>query len=623
MPADEHDEQPAGARTQPPQDAPTTDEGPVVPAPRRRRGWRRVVNRRSAIWTAVVGVVAVLAVALILFMLYRTGRIDKIIAGQIINTLAEYNIRAEIGSFRAQIGPRTAEIKDLKLYNATTGAPIGNIIRIIATIRIEDMWALSLRRNVNLEDLKVEHPEIWVVYDKQGRSNSPGLKIPPPAPNQRILFASSTANVAVTDAVVHYDDRRYDISGEAKNVKVIVKPEDPNAPAESRADQVDLWMSDSTFTTSGHAVNPVDVELHARVNQVRADVSDLTLRSPIAEARMSGALDNWRALSYHLKGNATVDLTQTSDALRLETSVRGTGKLEGTLTGEGDKYKFEGSGVSNSLAADGVRLKALNVNATASGQGKRYEAQGRAVAELLSAGDFQLHLVQLVGGITGTGTDLPWLGDLRAAAARSGATSVVGLIMNDAVAEMRDGELSASAPSASATSVVAQGARVGGVQLSDMKFTRGRDGATHATLGGARAGTIVSSGATVNGVQASGVDATINPDSSASVTIDRVNVGGLVAAGARTGSLNIAGVRLAVSPGGHVEGTTNDINAGTVAFTVPPATKGGTAQQGRADNIRLARPRFTLEPGGRYRATPDLSLGGGMLGTMNVGKARA
>src|SRR5436305_5385268 len=272
MPADEHDEQPAGAKPEPPQDAPTTDEGPAaVPPPLRRRGWRRVVNRRNAVWTAIVGVVAVLAVAVILFVLYRTGRIDRIIAGQIINTLAEYNIRAEIGSFRAQIGPRTAEIKDLKLYNATTGAPIGNISRIVATIRIEDMWALSLRRNVNLEDLKVEHPEIWVAYDAQGRSNFDGLKVPPPDPNRRILFAYSTAHVQVTGAVVHYDDRRYDINGEARNARLVVQPEAPNAPAESRADMIDLWMSDSTFTTSGHAVEPVDVELHARATQLRAD----------------------------------------------------------------------------------------------------------------------------------------------------------------------------------------------------------------------------------------------------------------------------------------------------------------------------------------------------------------
>ncbi|MDQ5837117.1 MAG: hypothetical protein M3379_10090, partial [Acidobacteriota bacterium] len=98
MPADEQDERSAEATPAPPDatTAPPTGAGPTPPA--RRRGWRRVVNRRNAIWTAVVAVVAVVALALIIFLLYRSGRVDKIIAGQIINTLAEYNIRAEIGS---------------------------------------------------------------------------------------------------------------------------------------------------------------------------------------------------------------------------------------------------------------------------------------------------------------------------------------------------------------------------------------------------------------------------------------------------------------------------------------------------------------------------------------------
>ena len=623
MPADEHDERPAQPTPELPDDATAPPDESRSAAAARRRGWRRVVNRRNAMWTGLVAVAAVVALAFILFVLYRSGRIDRIIAGQIIGTLAEYNIRAEIGSFTAQLGPRTVEIRDLKLYNAVTGAQIGNISRIVATVRVEDMWALSLRRNVNLEDLKVEHPEIWVAYDAQGRSNFADLKVPPPDPNQRILFAYSTAHVEVTDAVVHYDDRRYRINGEARNVHAVVRPEDPNAPAASRANLVDLSLSGSTFTTGGHAVNPVDIELHARTNQTRADISDLTLRSPVAEAHLVGALDDWRALRYHLKVNANVDLTQTSDVLQLSTAMRGTGKFEGTVTGEGDKYKFEGGVASDALAADGVRLKALNVNATASGQGKSYEAQGKAVAELLTAGDFQLNLVQLVGGVTGTGTDFRWLGELRAAAARSGATSITGLILRDAVAEMRDGELSGSAQAASASSVVAQGARVGGLSAAGVRFARGGDGKTRLNVASARADSVVSNGATLGGVEASGVDATVNPDSSASVRIERVNVGGVSAAGARTGSLNVAGVRLSVSSGGRVEGTTEDINAGTVAFTTPAATKGGAAQQGRADNVRLARPRFTLEPGGRYRVTADLSLGGGVLGTMNLGRARA
>ncbi|HEX8557169.1 MAG TPA: translocation/assembly module TamB domain-containing protein [Pyrinomonadaceae bacterium] len=631
MPTDEHD----GREAQPtpgPQggDAPPPEEGRGVgdspsPAPRpRRRGVRRVLNRRNAMWTGAVALVAALALALIVFVLYRSGQIDRYVARQIVSTLAKYNVRAEVGSFRSRLGAREVEINDLKLYNSTTGAPIGNVGRIVATVRVEDMWALRLTRNVNLEKLVVERPEIWVVYDAEGRSNFSGLKIPPPEPNQRILFAYSTAEVTVADAVVHYDDRRYDISGEARNVRATVIPEDPGAPAESRMNRVEFSSTGSAFTLNGRSVDPIDVKLTARANQVRADIQELVLRSPVTEARLSGTLDDWRRLSYRMDVNASVDLTQTSDVLRLETTMRGAGRFEGRVEGEGDRYKVEGAIVSDALAADGVRLKGLSVNAAASGRGSAYEAQGKAVAELLTAGDFQLNLVQLAGGVTGTGSDFRWLGDLRAASARSGAASVVGLFVRDAAAELRDGEVAGgSAASASADSVVFEGGRVAGAQVSGVKAARDAQGRLRVTAESARAGRVTARGAGVGGVQAAGIDATVNPDNSVAATVARLNVSGLDAAGARAGSINVAGVRLAVTPGGRVEATSNDIGVGSVAFAAPGASRGAPARQGRVENVRLGRPRFVLEPGGRYRASADLSLGGGVLGELKMGRARA
>ncbi|HEV3471132.1 MAG TPA: translocation/assembly module TamB domain-containing protein [Pyrinomonadaceae bacterium] len=591
---------------------------PLTPKGRRAR-WRRIVNRRNAMWTGVVAVVAAVALVIIIFLLYRSGQVDRIIARQLIGTLARYNIRAEIDSFETKFSPRTAELRGLRLYNSVTGAQIGKVDRVLAKVRIEDMWALSLRREVDLEELTVDGLELWVKFDEQGRSNFAELTIPPPRPNERILFAYSTAKVTLNGAVVHYDDDRYDISGEARNVRALVQPDDPNAPEESRMNRIDLWLSDSTFVYNGRPVERIDLELHARANQVRADINELVLRSPVTEARLSGVMDDWRALRYRMKVNASVDLTQTSDVLQLETTVRGAGRFEGTVAGEGEDYRVEGQIVSDALAADGIRLQALNVNATASGRGSSYEAQGRAVAELLSAGDFQLNVVQLAGRVTGTGTDFRWVGDLRAAAARGGAGSIAGLILSDAEAELRDERLTGSAAGLSAGSVTFEGGRASGVQASGIDFERAPSGEARVTVDGARASSVVSDGTTVSGVQASGVEARVAADSSAEVAVRQVRVGGLQTAQARTGALNIAGVRLSVSPGGRVEGSSGDINAGTVAFT----TGRGPEGQGRAENVRLARPRFVLEPGGRYRASADLSLGGGVLGTMKLGSARA
>ncbi len=596
------------------EEAPGGEKAPAPLTPRGRRArWRRVVNRRNAMWTGIVAVVAVLALAVIIFILYRSGQVDRIIARQIVSTFAKYNIRAEVGSFETKFGPRTAELRDLKLYDATSGAQLGKIDRIVATVRIEDMYALSLSRDVKLEELTIDGLESWVSFDAEGRSNFRNIKLPPPDPNSRILFSYSTARIRLNGAVLHYDDKRYDISGEARNLRAFIRPEDPNAPEESRMNLVEVALNDSSFVYNGREVKNIDINANARVNQVRAEISELTLRSPVAEARLSGVLDDWRKLSYRMQVEASVDLTQTSDVLQLEASVRGDGRFKGTVTGEGDNYKVEGQIISDALAADNVRLKALNVTGTATGQGKSYEAQGQAVAELLTAGDFQLNTVQLAGKVMGTGTDFEWVGDLRAAAARSGATSITGLILKDATAEVRGDDLSGSAASFSASSVVAEGARVAGAQASGVRFKRDAEGRTTVSAQGARAGTINAEGATVNGAQASGLSATINPDESASVTVERVNIGGVQASGARTGSLNVAGVRLAITSGGRVEGTSGDINAGSVALP----------DGGRAENVRLARPRFVLEPGGRYRASADLSLGGGVLGQMRLGSARA
>ena len=630
MPVDRSDDEPRTAPPPPAADAvaalanempgggSTSPAAPPPLSPGERRRWRRYVNRRNAVLTGVA-IVAALALAVIVAILfYRSGRVDNIIARQIVGTLAQYGIRAEIGSFRTAFGARTAELRDLKLHDAETGAQLGKIDRVRATVRIEDLYSLNLRRNVNLEALEVEGVELWVRFDEAGRSNFANLRLPSPDPNRRILFSYSTARVGVTNSVIHYDDERYDISGEARNLRATIEPDDPNAPAESWMNRVELALSDSTFSLDGRPVNPIDITARARVNQTRAEFQEITLRSPVAEARLTGTMDDWRALRYQLQVNSTVDLTQASDVFQTGATLRGAGRFNGKVTGEGARYRVEGEVQSDALAADNVRLKALNVQATATGEGREYEAQGRAVAELLTAGDFQLNAVQLAGNVMGTGTDFRWLGDLRAAALRNGATTISQLILNDVRAELRDGRVTGTANGAQAQSLINSGTAVRGLTASGINFERGENGATDVNVSRARADVVVDEGTTVRGVTASGIKATVNADESASVVVNQVAVGGLSVAGAQTGSLNIAGVRLAIR-GGRVEGTAGDINVGAVAFRTGA---GSEAQEGRAEGVRLARPVFTLEPGGRYRASADLSLGGGVLGTMNLGAAR-
>ncbi|HEX8071919.1 MAG TPA: translocation/assembly module TamB domain-containing protein [Pyrinomonadaceae bacterium] len=631
MAVDDRDESGAGGAQGPDAGGPVgdaADAGAPAPPPRPARARRRYITRRNALLVALVAAVGALVLVLLGVFMYRTGRVDALIADQIVGTLARYGIRAQIREFHTKLGPRTAEIKGLDLYDAQTGAQLGRVDTLIATVRVEDLYALKFSRNVNLEALDINGAELWVAFDEDGRSNFSHLHLPPPRENERILFSYSTARVTVQNARVHYEVRRrstddqtgevthHTLAGEARNLRLTVEPDDPAAPAESRMNKVALAMSGSTFALDGNTVEPIDVEAHARVNQTRAEISDLTLRSPVAESRLQGTLDDWRAGRYQLQVRSTVDLTQVSDIFKTPTPLRGAGEFVGTIKGEGTRYRVEGDVKSDALAAGDVRLKGLQVNVTADGDGaEQYNAQGRAVAELLTAGSFNLNLLQVRGGVMGSGTDFRFVGELRAAAARSGANTIAGLMLADAVAESRDGQLSGSASSASATAVTASGVRINGAQARDLRFSGADADNFNGSAASVTAGTITAQDTRVNGVTATGITAA-GRGGVTNVTVNGVRVGGGQIAGAQVGSINIAGVRLAIHDGGRVEGSTGDINAGTVAFAQGQV-------KGRADNVRLARPVFTVEPSGRYRASMDLSLGGGLLGDFQLGAARA
>src|SRR5436190_3064330 len=575
----------------------------------KRRGvWRRFTRRHAFLAGLIIGV-GILAVLVLVLFLYRFGYVDRYVAGQITNTFANYGIRATIKEFHSGFPPRLVEMSGIELYDAATGEQLGKIDRLTATIRIEDLYALNLQHNINLENLKIEGFEAWVKFDEQGRSNFRNIHIPPPEPNKRILFAYSTAHIEIKNGVVHYGDLKHELSGEAKNLTATIQPDDPNAPAESRMNTVSFAMTNSSFTYDGRPINNIDLNARGRVNQTRAEIQELILKSPLAEAHLTGTMDDWRAVRYQMNITSTVDLTQVSDTFETDATLRGIGNFSGTVTGEGDQFKIEGGIKSDALAADGMRLQGLNVTAKGSVQGKSYEINGKAVADLLSSGDFEIDSLQLAGNVMGSGTNFKWVGELRAAAEKSYGTTIAGLILRDARAEMNEGVLTASARQFNANGLSASGAKVNGIIATDLRVRREND-VTTANVATVKAGAISASGATVKGVTANNVDV-VDKGGVTSVVVKNVQVGATSASGAEIGALNIAGVKLSVR-NRRIEGSTADINAGTVKLA-----------DGQAENVKLTRPVFVVERSGSYRASADLSIGGGVLGRMNMGQATA
>jgi translocation and assembly module TamB len=610
MPVDDRDDRSAESSDKTDQRT-TNDNGlaETTPTLRHRRSATRFLTRRHGIIGALAVIAGVSLLVLIVGLVYRLGYVDAYVASRIKDTFARYGIRAEIKDFRTILPRQMVEIQGIELFDSATGERLGRIDRFNAAVRIRDLYALDLHRHLDLTALKLEGLEVWVKFDDQGRSNFRNIQIPPPETNHRILLSYTTAHIEIKSGVIHYGDAQHELSGEGRNLSVAIEPYDTSAPVESQMHPVTFAVSNSTFTYDGRPISNIGVQLRARVNETRAEIQELVLRSAVAEARLQGTMDDWRALHYQMTISSTVDLTQLSEVLQAGTALRGVGNFTGTVSGAGEHYKVQGSVKSDALAADGVRLQGLNVTAGGSGQGKTYDLNGRAVAELLAAGDFQLNSVQLTGGVMGTGSDFRWIGELRAAAEKSYGTTIAGLILHDARAEMNDGVLTASSKQLTANRLASSGARVDSITASNLSV-RVEHKVTTGTVANVKANEVVAGDLHVKGISANKLEIS-GRDEVTEVNIKELLIGGLSAAGAEVGSLNIAGVRLSVRQG-RIEGATADINTGVVKLAA-----------GQINDLKLARPVFVVEPSGRYRASADLSIGGGVLGQMNMGQARA
>ncbi|HKX84605.1 MAG TPA: YdbH domain-containing protein, partial [Pyrinomonadaceae bacterium] len=660
---------------------------PAVPGPAAVEARRRYFTRRNVGFTAAA--FAILAVVLTLFtvVFYRYGVFDNYIKTQFVAKMADIGMQFDADVFRVTVNPLALEIKNATFNDRITGDKLFFIRDAQLGLTVDNLYAWQLSRDISINTTDINGAEVWVAFDDQGRSNFSNLKFVEEEPS-RVNFKYNSVKFALRDAVVHYGAAQHKISGNANNVAFFVEPLDPSVPDDQKRYKLDLTSSDSTFVYDESRLEDIDITARGIAEGKGAEITELKIETPIGVSTMHGTLTDWESLKYDLDIESSVDLTQTSTIFPLGATLRGVGNFKGKVTGEGDNYKIDGTIDSAAITAEGVYLKALNVEATVQGTNSNYEANGRAVAELLTFEDFRVDFPKIAGNVRGTGTDFRWVGELQAAAFKTRSMSLGGLFVSDAVAELKDKEFSAGAGTGRAQKFSVADVEFADLLARDLKFGRS-NGVTTLSAPTATAGSMKTKDYTIrglkgknvrvkdagqltevdiNGMTASGADfkgnrvSGIKADSFAFKDVpdktdidirnlraervegdaakvygiespllairdsgrdtviysDTTRVAKIDAGAAVLGSLNIAGVRLLIREG-RIEGRSNDIDAGGVALNVDTPV----GNDGKIENVKIVKPVFTIEPSGRYRVTADMSLGGGIVGKIPLGPARA
>ncbi len=206
-------------------------------------------------------------------------------------------------------------------------------------------------------------------------------------------------------------------------------------------------------------------------------------------------------------------------------------------------------------------------------------------------------------------------GNLRADSVETADAKLRGVNANNLKLRNNGNRTDVDAANLTATSVETKDARLRNLKVGGVNLAKQND-STNITAKNVQADGLDAGGAKVGGLNASGVDVKIVGNET-QVYSNSLRVAKVETDAAILGTLNIAGVRLTIREG-RIEAKSGDIDAGNVALTKSILPGGGNVE-----NVKIYKPVFVLEPSGHYRASADMSLGGGVLGSVRLGAARA
>ena len=318
--------------------------------------------------------------------------------------------------------------------------------------------------------------------------------------------------------------------------------------------------------------------------------------------------------TYDAQGTAIAEML-TFDEFRIDFL-----KLVGNIRGTGTDFRWVGD-----LQAAALKTRAMTIGGlylsdaladykdrelairSSNARAQRLLVAGNDMADVAGR-DFRL---SVAGDVIGVTSPTVRIGSLKAK-----QYDLQGVTGRDLRVNSRPGRTEVSVNGLRSETAGLQDAKLRNVSADEFRVTD-YPLSTAVKTRNLRADRVDIDGNTVTGLSIPNLDLEDNQASTV-IYANTVRVASVAADSAVLGSLNIGGVRVSIRQG-RVEARSNDFDAGKVIL----AKSGGLPGGGTLENVKVSNPVYVLEPSGRYRASADMTLGGGALGSIALGSATA
>ncbi|MBP6002594.1 MAG: translocation/assembly module TamB domain-containing protein [Pyrinomonadaceae bacterium] len=646
---------------------------------------RRLFTRRRALTGVGAAAIIALIVAIVAVVLYQTGVFSNYVRDQLVSKFSGMGVAFEAETFRVTVAPLEVDLRNAVFKDKITGEKLATVRDMRLGLTMVDVLAWRLSRDISIDSTDISGAEVWVKFDENGRSNFSNLKFIEDEKGSAVNFRYDSASVNITDSVIHFGDLSRRIAADGKNIVISLTPEtageerrfkfdiyskDSNFVYDERAvENISLRAIGVAFNSGADITDlrlntPVgDASLTGTIRDWAKPKYDLNVESTVDITQISNIMSPATALRG--VGNFSGRVTGEGETYRVEgkadaDAIRAGGvylkapNVAATVEGTNSNYTADGTAVAEMLTFEDFQVDFPKLTGNVRGTGTDFRWVGELQAIAAKSPTLSL------GGLFLSDAMAEYKDRQFRAEVGSGSAkkfSVEDLVFNEMRARdirlsLPNGGLELSSPNISTASFVtpdyrldritgrnlrvrtangktnvitqdlrsdtadAKGAKLKNLSAKELTVDAQR-GRTTLTASGARAERLDQDGTRIDGLETPLVTV---EDTSAGTLIyaDKLRVARIDTGSAVLGSLNIAGVRLTIRKG-TVEGRSNDIDAGTVALT----KSGNLPEGGTLDGVKILRPVYVLEPSGRYRATADMSIGGGMVGSVSLGSATA
>ena len=659
------------------------EENPPAEEPKPRR---RLITRRNATMVAAGLGVLIVLLALLGVLLFRYGTVDTFIKGQFVDKMNYIGIDFTADVFSLSVSPLELTLKNATFNDRVSGEKLGFIREAHVGLTVDNLFAWQLTRDITVNSTDIWGAEVWVKYDENGRSNFANLVQDERASRVNFKYDSvkfqlrdsvvhfgdlqRTITADANNLQFFLDPLTWEDPATPRQYRLEVSStESTFTYQESRLDNISL-SAKAVADEMGANIEELRLEtpightfLNGRLTDWKDFRYDLNIESSVDLTQAStifplGAtlrgVGNFKGKVTGQGENYNVDGTVESDALAAEGVYLKGINVAATVAGTNSNYEANGTAVAELLTFEDFRVEFPKLVGNVRGTGSDFRWVGELQA--IAAKSKDLSIVGLfVSDAVAEYKDQQLTASGGAGRAQKFSitdTEFDNLNARGLTFSTKDGVTQLNSSSATAGSMttpdyklegvqgrnlrvrdtqaqttvemdglVASGARLKDNRASNLRASRFElvDSATgtKVRLDNLTVESVAAGGTRITGVSSPAIVIDDDPAKTL-VNADRLRIASIDGGGAVLGNLNIAGVRLTIREG-TVSGSSNDIDAGDVTLRGNELVEGG----GKLENVQIRKPVFVVEPSGRYRASADMSIGGGTVGSIPLGNASA